>query len=64
MKGANSSGELLLDDPTCEYCGLLVVFCVAWSVWMLSASGEDHVAVLLDGSEYDCVDSNGACGLK
>lgn len=64
MNGANSSGELLLDDSGCEYCGLVVVFRVAWSVWMLCVSEEGHAAVLLAMSAYDCVDSNGACGLR
>lgn len=61
MNGANSRGELLLDDSCCEYCGLVVLFRAAWSVWMLCGSGVGHVAVLLAGSEYGLVDSNGAC---
>ena len=63
MNGANSRGELLLEDSCCEYCGLVVLFRTAWSVWILCASGEGHTTVLLGGSEYGLVDSNGACRL-
>lgn len=63
IKGANSSGELLLDDSCCEYCGLVVLFHAAWSGWILCGSGEGQVAVLLVGSGYVFVDSNGACRL-
>ncbi|KAL3713058.1 hypothetical protein TMatcc_001761 [Talaromyces marneffei ATCC 18224] len=41
MNGANSKGELLVDDSGC------------WSIWLLSISGEGHVAVMLVGSEDD-----------
>jgi hypothetical protein len=63
MNGANSSGELLLDDSGCEYWGLTVLLRVAWSVWLLYISGDGHVVVLLAGSEYIFINSNGACSL-
>lgn len=65
MNGANSKGELLVDDSGCEWWRLAVLlFCVGWSIWLLSISGEGHVAVMLVGSEDDFVGSNGACSFK
>lgn len=38
-----------------------MVFCVAWSVWLLCTSGDGHVADISSKPELVLVDSNGAC---